>query len=313
MRWYRLLWLWLSLWLSLFVLAACGSDGLYSGTVVTEGNHIIDSGRTVDGFLVVMDGQIHLQAETQVTGPIYLLDGSLVLDGLAHDDIFLIGGLLTLGNGAVVAGDLMQAGGTLRQTPGAEIRGQVQQGSEMDLALRPEWSEQSTGQRLLWSLAQALGLALLAAVAIRYIPQPLHRVADAVVEHPVAAAALGILVAIVAPTLLVMMAFTLILIPVTAVGVAIGGAIIAYGLIAWGLIVGRLLTRHWHRDLSPALTAFVGTLLFMALIEILGLIPLIGDILPLLLAVIGLGAIFLTRFGRQAFVPATEEVVRSKE
>jgi cytoskeletal protein CcmA (bactofilin family) len=305
MQSYRLLWL----LTALILLAACGTDGLYSGMVVTEGNHVIERGRTVEGMVLVVDGQLHLQPETQVTGSIYLLDGVLLVDGAVDADVFLVGGALTLGEEAMVAGDLTQAGGTLALAPGAVVQGQVQRGSDVELTLRPEWSEQSTGRQLLWSLAQALGLAILAAVIVRLVPQPVHRVADAVVEHPVAAAALGILVGIVAPSLLVMMAFTLILIPVTAVGLVLGGAVIAYGLIAWGVVAGRVLERYWRGERSPALTAFLGTLLFMALMEGAGLIPLVGAILPLLLALIGLGAVFLTRFGRQAFVPATEEAV----
>jgi hypothetical protein len=211
-------------------------------------------------MLLVVDGQLHLQAETQVTGTIYLLDGILLLDGAVDGDIFLVGGALTVGEEAMVAGDLTQAGGTLVLAPGALVEGHVQRGSDVELTLRPEWSEQSTSQQLLWSLAQALGLAILAAVIVRLAPQPVHRVADAVVEHPVAAAALGILVGIVAPSLLVMMAFTLILIPVTAVGLIVGGAVIAYGLIAWGVIVGAHFGQILARGTVPSTECLPGDL-----------------------------------------------------
>jgi hypothetical protein len=107
-----------------------------------------------------------------------------------------------------------------------------------------------------------------------------------------------------------MMAFTILLIPVTVLGLIVGGALIAYGLIACGFILGRILTR-WRPDLSPSLAAFSGTFLFMASMEIVTIVPVVGGLLPLLLAVAGLGAVLLTRLGRQRFVPATERVAVS--
>jgi hypothetical protein len=54
---------------------------------------------------------------------------------------------------------------------------------------------------------------------------------------------------------------------------------------------------------SPA-TA-LGILMFVPVLNVLSLIPLL-EIAPLLLAVAGLGAVLLTRFGMTEFVPAAD-------
>jgi hypothetical protein len=53
--------------------------------------------------------------------------------------------------------------------------------------------------------------------------------------------------------------------------------------------------------------AFFGMLVFMFGLELLSLIPAIGSLLGMAVAVIGLGAVSLTRFGSRQFVPAEPE------
>jgi hypothetical protein len=293
------------------LLTACGTNGFYSTAVVTEGIHEIPRGETVDGLLLVLDGRVHVQEGATVAGAIYLLDGVLTLDGSAAGDVAQFGGELIVGDGASIAGDLRQAGGEFSLDPGAIVQGRLLRGSDLNLELRPEQAEESLATRLGWTLIQTLALALLAAWLARIAPRPLGRVADAVSEHPLVSLALGILVGIVAPSLLVVMAFTILLIPVTVVGMILGGAVVAYGLIAWGFVLARLIVRRWPA-LSLPLAAFLGTALFMILIEAITVVPLVGGLIPLLLAVTGVGAVLLTRFGRQRFVPATERVVAER-
>jgi hypothetical protein len=103
------------------------------------------------------------------------------------------------------------------------------------------------------------------------------------------------------------MAFTILLIPVTVLGLILGGAVVAYGLIGWGFVLARLIARRWPA-LSLPLAAFLSTAFFMLLLEAITVVPLVGGLIPLLLAVTGVGAVLLTWFGRQRFVSATEMV-----
>ncbi|NJO81787.1 MAG: hypothetical protein HC828_02765 [Blastochloris sp.] len=80
-----------------------------------------------------------------------------------------------------------------------------------------------------------------------------------------------------------------------------GGVAVVVGWLALGVAVGNWLVR-WRR-MAPATATFVGTLLALAALELLGALPLIGDLLALAVATAGLGAVVLTRFGTQVFIP----------
>jgi len=84
----------------------------------------------------------------------------------------------------------------------------------------------------------------------------------------------------------------------------------AYGWIAIGLLMGRHLSWTLKWGFHPATRALLGTMLLTVLIGALGFVPVPRTIVPLLLAAIGLGAVFLTRFDLQEYVPATRAHAR---
>jgi hypothetical protein len=102
------------------------------------------------------------------------------------------------------------------------------------------------------------------------------------------------------------MAFTVILIPVTILGLIAMGLILVYGWIGAGSMVGNWLNRQFQRNLRPAQAAFCGTLVFMLAVQALAFIPLIGPTLALIVALIAAGSVLITRFGTHTFVPAID-------
>ncbi|MBE0411148.1 MAG: hypothetical protein IBX69_15610, partial [Anaerolineales bacterium] len=154
---------------------------------------------------------------------------------------------------------------------------------------------------------QGIILGGMAFVLVRWKPQLVSHVSRAIVEHPFVSAAMGLLVGVVALVLLVLMAFTIILIPVSFLAGLVFLLAVFFGWIAFGKAVGRLVVNLFKWDLKPAAAAAVGTLVFVVAMNLLALIPLIEGIIPILLAVTGLGAVFLTRFGIIEFVPVTDE------
>jgi hypothetical protein len=129
----------------------------------------------------------------------------------------------------------------------------------------------------------------------------------------VVCAAMGILVGIVGPILLVFMAFTVILIPATLIGLVIGALMVAYGWIGFGRAFGRWLVDRLNLQVGRAGRAFLGTLVFMILIDLISIIPFVGSLIALLAVTIGLGAVMLTRFGLREFVPAADLLYEETE
>jgi hypothetical protein len=118
---------------------------------------------------------------------------------------------------------------------------------------------------------------------------------------------MGLLVGLVGFSLLVTMAYTILLIPVTLFGLFLLGVTMLYGWIGLGVSVSRPGVRVMKRPLKAAVAAFLGTLIFMVGLQFLSSIPLIGGLLGIAIASVGLGAVSLTRFGLRSFVPAANE------
>lgn len=102
----------------------------------------------------------------------------------------------------------------------------------------------------------------------------LDNVAAAVTGHPVITLTVGLLLALTAVSLLVFMAFTLVLVPVAIVGLLAGVATLVYAVVAWGRLIGdRLPVRHDRLATALGAAGVVGGL------QAAALIPLSGDLI----------------------------------
>ena len=98
-------------WLFLFALLLVGcEDGLLSGTLIFEGMHQFDSETVLLGDVLVQAGTAEFATGSRVAGSVYVVGGGLVLDGTVDGDLILLDGQVTLGPKAVVGGDLRMGG-----------------------------------------------------------------------------------------------------------------------------------------------------------------------------------------------------------
>jgi uncharacterized protein (DUF983 family) len=105
--------------------------------------------------------------------------------------------------------------------------------------------------------------------------------------------------------LVVLMAYTILLIPVALLGIAIIGIALMYGWIVYGVALGRFVAQRLKLKLSAWQVVFGGTFIFMLLISLITEIPIVGGLIGILIASAALGAVFLTRFGLRRFIPET--------
>lgn len=289
----------LALGVLVVLLAACSPTGAYTGTVIAAGRHAVSPGEAWRGDVILLDGVFVLQAGGEVWGSLYLLSGAAEIDGDVRGDISLIGGELRLGPGATVGGAVNVGGGVLERSPGARVQGGVDTGTGLQVprAGGPGWIQIAL---------QGAVVALLAYLLARYWPRPLERVMDSIAHHPVVAASMGLLAGVVALVLLVLMAFTLLLIPVALLGGLILLLALSYGWAGFGALMGRWLLPRLGSSRNPPRAAFLGTLAFMLLLGLSRAVPVLHDLLQLVTGLIGFGAVLLTRFGRQRFVPAVD-------
>ena len=231
------------------------------------------------------------------------------MDGQINGDVAFLNGNLTLGPTARIVGTLNLGGGSYHPSPAAVIDGRVNTGTGIPLPDLPEQRAPTFWVRLYRTLVNGSLLGLVASVLARYAPKAVARVGDAAVHHSLVSGAVGLLVGVVGISLLVTMAYTILLIPVTLLGLLVLGMGVLYGWIGLGVSAGRLGVRVLKRSVKPTTTAFLGTLFVILVLELISSIPAMGGLLGIAAAVIGLGAASLTRFGLRRFVPATENMM----
>jgi cytoskeletal protein CcmA (bactofilin family) len=285
------------------LLTACEPTGLYRFAVALEGEHTLAAGETIEGDLIILGGAVRLETGARLTGSVYMMGGQFEADGIISGDVTQLSGSITLGASSRIEGDLNSGGGRLELADQAVIEGEV----IMDGIQFPDISQQSAAQRWVGLLGQSLILVVLAYVSARYFPAPAARIERAVAGHPVVCGAVGLLVFIVLPVLLVMMAFTIVLIPVTLIGLVATLLVLAYAGIIYGRLIGRQLARVFTGNLAPTPAAILGTLVFVVIINLLQFVPVVGAVVVILAGCVGFGAILLTRFGLIEYVPASEE------
>jgi hypothetical protein len=212
------------------VLGGCTQNGITAITVVTDGSHAIETGSRVLGTVAVGSGSLTVEDGATIEGDVYVGDGVLIVAGTVRGNITAIGGSVRLGPTGHVGG-LVQIGasGTLVRSIGSQVDGGVERGVAIPEASGPA---RSPLEGAAWTIARSAALVVLLA-AIRQLAR--GRVAAArryLSSMPAASAAYGFLVALVGVSLLVLMAFTIILVPVSLVGLVALGFGSAIGLSA---------------------------------------------------------------------------------
>jgi hypothetical protein len=85
----------------------------------------LETGQVLSGDLVVIGGSATTQPGTPVLGGVALIGGLLDIAGEVDDDIFALGGIVTLAPTAVIHGDLITIGAVVHRGEGARVEGQV--------------------------------------------------------------------------------------------------------------------------------------------------------------------------------------------
>jgi cytoskeletal protein CcmA (bactofilin family) len=276
---------------------------------VFGGNFVLTSGQTLRGNLWVFGGNAEIQQDSRITGSIMVAGGNLRINGLVEGDINAAGGNVQLLESAHVRGDVNMLGGTLSQRQGSQIEGRVQENGRGPIQIVPpgipipSFDVRTTAAWDFMSfLFQSFFLAALAVLAALFIPRPIERVSRTAASQPLIAAGLGLLTVVVVPILMLIMAITLILIPVSLITGLVLGLLMLFGWIAVGLEVGRRLEGLFKSTWALPVSAGVGTLVLTLVAGGAGrYIICVGWILPVFVLVLGLGSTLLTRAGTQSY------------
>jgi hypothetical protein len=227
--------------------------------------------------------------------------GSLLIKGRVRNDAVAFGGNVQLGPHAVVGGDAVAFGGSVERESGARVHGQTLSfgGKSGGLAAigatekKARTSDRHSGSGIFWLLIQFAIYFALGFVFIMFAPRPMKQLESEIRRDPLRCALTGLLGSLAIAGLAVLLTitvigipFTLVLVVVTAVGVAMGYSAVA------SEVGTRLPVLRANRKTQAAVLA-LGILVLL----VLQLIPVLGKLVLAAVTFVALGATIRTRFG----------------
>jgi hypothetical protein len=298
------------------------AQGPNPGDVVLFGqNYTLKSGETLNGSLVLIGGNITIEKDAKVNGDVVLIGGNLDTAGPVSGDVVLIGGNANISNKvsgnvaliggqakltdtAVITGDVTTVGSQLTRDPKAQINGEIVNNApptssgtptnpnipKVDVSFNPL-------TQMFNVLFKALAMAGIAALLTLFLDVQIKRVGDYAVSQPVIAGSVGLL------TLFVAALLFLTVLPIFIVVCAW-----LLGIVALGQEVGDRFNRAINQTWQPILSTAFGTFLLTLIAGYVGLIPCIGWLFNFILALAGIGAVIMTRFGTRSGPSAVSAV-----
>lgn len=270
------------------LLASVGGGDVEEMTVTFGGDRALE---TVGDVHVVAGGTVTVPEGTTVDGDIYVTGGDARIAGAVDGDVTLLAGRLAVADGAAVSGTVRTVAGEARVADGAAV-GSVSR-------VEPPEPSSSPARRVVGFLLQFVVLGVAGWRLSRRRPRLLANVGHSVVEHPLVSGVVGSLAAVTLLVLFVYMAFTLVLIPVSVLGLLAELLVVLYGQVVFGYLIG---TRLPIERVEVATVAGAGALLLA--LELLGAVPYVGGLVQFGVAVVGFGAVANTYFGLRRFEPA---------
>lgn len=275
--------------------------------IVMGGSYTLSSGQTLQGNLLVFGGTATIEDGARVTGDVTLFGGSVVIEGEVDGEVSATGGSLSLGPQAIVHGDVSVMGGSVQQDEGAQILGETSLGEPaQNLPLQDSFTGRMIARVLdmLWSVFLWFAFSALAVLVVIFAPNPASRVARTIVIQPGMSALVGLLTLIVSIPILLVLAITILLSPISFAGLLVLGLAAIFGWISLGLETGNRLAHTFHKEWAPAVSAGLGTFLltFVAFsLEYVFSWLCIGWVFPTGVALVGLGAVALSQFGTSVY------------
>ena len=276
-------------------LRAAGRDvivrGSVGGDVTAAGATVIlERGLTVGDRIMVAGGEVDIDAE--VGGDAKIAGATVRLGGTFLGNVDVTGEDITVGAGAHIAGDFIYR--SLNEAvidPAARIDGDI-------TFIRSEMTDEMFGGAFAGvgagSLLFLFGMVLLGAVHLMLLPGAARLVTQGMRDRPGRALATGAAVFVGTPFLAVVLAITIIGIPVTIFLVALFIAALFAAYLSASLLTGQVIARLVRSNAEdrswPRVAALAVGLLVLS---VLGLVPFLGPLIVIAALMLGLGSLVL--------------------
>ena len=272
-------------------LASAKSDCTYEHRGPAFGGAVVvDTNETECGNLTTFGGTVAINGV--VKGDIIAFNSDVVIRGTVDGDIKLYGGNVILQSGSHVHGDINLYGGHWTQGTSTQIDGAVIDRTEhLDSLLLGNGGFRFS----VWSLLIWVGLGIL---FTSLFPEHVMLVRTTVISKARRSFVIGLLSILLAPPVLVVLIALVLSIPL-AIIVGLGLiAAWALGTVAIGWHIGDYIMRKVAPHQNTRLMQIVVGLTVLVLA---GSLPYIGWLISIGAGLLGLGAVFLSRFGTRLY------------
>lgn len=291
--------------------------GTEDGRIIFGSNFTIESGDEFEGDLVVFGGNVTVEKDADLNGNLVVFGGTVTSSGNMNGDVVVIGGQVKLEQTAIVSGDVVTIGGQLQQAEGATVEGEVINNISPEVqlpsgSLPPIVDVPNVGvppvinmdYNPFWEFSRVLGSALLVSflgiLAALFFQKQLDHASQAVVAQPLMTTSIGLLTVVV----MIIAAFTIILLPIVALGLIPLAFAWLFGVISIGQEIGDRFARAIHQNWTPVVATGVGTFVLVFIVAAIqslnSLAPFLACItwiFPVLIGLLAIGAVVITRFG----------------
>jgi len=258
-----------------FIAAFCA----VTGTAWADVRSVYHGG-TYFGDVDVAPGQV-------VDGDLTVIFGDATIEGTVNGDVNDIGGTITENPGSTITGHVNMLGGDVARSivPWAPNDDTMHQAFAQDY-------------RIFWRLAWGVVVLLVFLI----FPIRTRMALDRLEQHPGLSVATGLIGWIAVIPLAVLLAVTIILIPLIPVEAVALLAGVFIGKAALSLLVGRRLYELIQPRSTPSPIAAL--ILGLVLLTAAELVPVMGGLVTILVGLVGLGAVILTFVSESTFGPA---------
>lgn len=226
-------------------------------------------GGTYFGDVMVERGQV-------VDGDLNVVFGDAVIEGTVNGDVNVVGGGAEERDGGVITGQVHSVGGDVARSmvpwaPNDAIRDAVNQ-----------------DYRIMWRIAWDVVVLLVFLI----FPLRTRMALDRLEQHPGLSVAAGLLGWVAVIPVAILLAVTILLIPLIPVEAVALVAGVFIGKAALALLVGRRLYELVQPQNTPS--PIVALVLGLVLLTAAELVPVVGALVTVLVGLVGLGAVLLT-------------------
>jgi hypothetical protein len=248
--------------------------------------------------IVKINSDVVIEENTKVRHVI-VVGGQITVNGTVEQHVVAIGGSAVLTRTAVVGGDVFVLGGIIAVGNGADVRGTVTEinSSNISDAISSLLSDDWEGWSWLFAIFSVVvffATLVIAVPIVTLIPKPIITISEGITEHTYRATIAGFIgLMLIAPimVLLTLSVIGIVLIPLQIVVVVCAAV---FGFIAVAQILGkRVLVLAKKPNPSLVRQTFWGLLVLW----IIGWIPYVGLMIKVLAIVLGMGGVMITRFG----------------